>query len=50
MNERMKERLKRIAPKVGYPLFYLFCLVVFLSWTFPYEKLKERIVTTFNAQ
>ena len=50
MNEAMKERLKRIAPKVGYPLFYLFCLVVFLSWTFPYEKLKERIVTTFNAQ
>ena len=50
MNEVMKERLKRIAPKVGYPLFYLFCLVVFLSWTFPYEKLKERIVTTFNAQ
>lgn len=50
MNEAMKERLKRIAPKVGYPLFYLFCLVVFLSWTFPYDKLKERIVTTFNAQ
>jgi type II secretion system protein N len=50
VNEVMKERLKRIAPKVGYPLFYLFSLVVFLSWTFPYEKLKERIVTTFNAQ
>ena len=50
MNDVMKERLKRIAPKVGYPIFYLFCLVVFLSWTFPYEKLKERIVTTFNAQ
>jgi type II secretion system protein N len=50
VNEVMKERLKRIAPKVGYPLFYLFCLVIFLSWTFPYDKLKERIVTTFNAQ
>jgi type II secretion system protein N len=50
MSEAMKERLKRIAPKVGYPLFYLFALVVFLSWTFPYDKLKERIVTTFNAQ
>jgi len=46
----MKERLKRLAPKVGYPLFYLLALVVFLSWTFPYDKLKERIVTTFNAQ
>lgn len=49
MNDVMKERLKRIAPKVGYPLFYLFALFVFLSWTFPYDKLKERIVTTFNA-
>jgi type II secretion system protein N len=28
----------------------LFCLVVFLSWTFPYEKLRDRIVTQFNAQ
>lgn len=49
MNEVMKERLKRIAPKIGYPLFYLFCLAVFFTWTFPYDKLKERIVTTFNA-
>ena len=49
MTDATKERLKRILPKVGYPLFYLFALIVFLSWTFPYEKLKERIVTTFNA-
>lgn len=50
MSEAMKERLKRLAPKIGYPLFYFFALIVFLSWTFPYDKLKERIVTTFNAQ
>lgn len=50
MNDAMKERLKRIAPKVAYPLFYLFSLALFLSWTFPYDKLKERIVSTFNAQ
>ncbi|MDF2693560.1 MAG: ral secretion pathway protein, partial [Labilithrix sp.] len=41
---------RRIGPKLGYPFFYLFCLVIFLSWTFPYEKLKDRIVTQFNAQ
>ena len=46
----MKERLKRIAPRLGYPAFYLFCLVVFLSWTFPYDKLRDRIVAQFNAQ
>lgn len=50
MNAATKERLKRIAPYVGYPIFYFFCLVIFLSWTFPYEKVKERIVTTVNAQ
>jgi type II secretion system protein N len=46
----MKERLKRLAPRLGYPAFYLFCLVVFLSWTFPYDKLRDRIVAQFNAQ
>ncbi len=50
MNDALKARLKRIAPKLAYPLFYLFSLIVFFSWTFPYDKLKERIVTTFNAQ
>ena len=50
MNEATKERLKRLAPKIGYPVFYLFFLFIFLSWTFPYDRLKERIVTTFNAQ
>ena len=30
MNDAMKARLKWLAPKLGYPLFYLFCLVVFL--------------------
>ena len=48
--EKWKERLKRLGPKLGYPVFYLFCLVIFISWTFPYEKLRDRIVTGFNAQ
>ncbi len=50
----MKERLTKIgkwAGKwLGYPLFFIFCFAVFVSWTFPYDKLKERIVSTFNAQ
>jgi type II secretion system protein N len=48
--ERMKVIGKRVLPKLGYPLFYLFCLLIFISWTFPYEKLKDRIVTQFNVQ
>ncbi|MBX3263330.1 MAG: type II secretion system protein GspN [Labilithrix sp.] len=50
MMEKWKERLKRFGPKLGYPAFYLFCFFVFLSWTFPYEKLKDRLVAQFNAQ
>ena len=46
----MKERLKKILPFVAYPLFYLVCLLVFFPITFPYDKLKERIVATFNSQ
>jgi type II secretion system protein N len=50
MNERIKERLKRLAPRVAFPVFYGVCFVVFLSWTFPYGRLKERIVAEFALQ
>ncbi len=49
----MKERLLKLvkyAPFVGYPLFYLICLGVFAVVTFPYDRLKQRIVSSFNAQ
>jgi type II secretion system protein N len=46
----MKERLKALAPKLGFPVFYLFCLVLFARWTFPYDKLRDRIVLSFNQQ
>lgn len=46
----MNEKVKRWAKWVGYPAFYLLSFIVFLSIVFPYDKLKERIVTSFNAQ
>jgi type II secretion system protein N len=46
----MKERLKALAPKIGLPLFYLFCLCLFLRLTFPYEKIRDRLVLGFNEQ
>ncbi len=48
--QRLKELLNKYGPFAIYPVFYLVCLFVFFSFTFPYDKLKERIVTTFNAQ
>lgn len=51
----MKELFAKLAPYakyagiVGYPLFYLLCLAVFASFTFPYDKLKDRMVASFAA-
>ncbi len=44
-----KQRFEKWAPRIGYPLFYIFCLVLFATITFPYEILKDKIVTSFNA-
>ena len=45
----MNRRLAKILPWVGYPLFYLFALGLFAYWSFPYERLKDRIIDEFNA-
>jgi type II secretion system protein N len=46
----LSPRLLKILRWCGYGAFYLFCLLVFAYLTFPYERLKERIVAEFNAQ
>jgi type II secretion system protein N len=46
----MKERLKKYAPYVGYPIFYLVALLVFSALTFPFGRLKDRVVTSYNAE
>jgi type II secretion system protein N len=46
----MKDRLRKWAPRIGFPLFYLISFVLFLTVVFPYDALRVRIVTTFNAQ
>ena len=46
----MTPRLKKVLIAAGYVAFYVFTLVVFFYWTFPYDRLKERIVRDFNAR
>jgi type II secretion system protein N len=41
---------KRYGGLVGYPLFYLACLLIFASLTFPYDALKARIVASYNDE
>jgi type II secretion system protein N len=48
VKERLLKYSKYLGP-VGFPLFYLVCLAVFASLTFPYRRLKEHIVGSFNA-
>jgi type II secretion system protein N len=48
----MKERLlkyAKYAPYVGYPLFYIVMLAVFIMLTVPWDKVRERAVAQFNA-
>ena len=48
MKEQLLKYLKYAGP-VGYPVFYVFCLAIFATLTFPYGKLREHLVTSFNA-
>lgn len=44
----MKERVKVIAKWALYPLFYFACLAVFGYLTFPWGRLKDRLVAEFE--
>lgn len=43
-------RARRVLKYVGFGAFYLFALVVFAYVTFPYERLRDRLVQEFNAR
>jgi type II secretion system protein N len=45
----LREVLIKYGDVIGYPLFYVFCLAIFVPITFPYDKVKERVVSSFNA-
>jgi len=47
--ERLTEKLPEVSWRkvlrwAGYPVFFMFCFVVFAYWTFPYERLRDRLV------
>jgi len=43
-------RAKKALKALLYPLFYLVALVCSLSLTFPYDRLKERLIAEFNSR
>jgi type II secretion system protein N len=38
------------APRIALPITYVVLVAVFFVWTFPFDRLKERIVVAFNQQ
>ncbi len=46
---QLTAREQKILFWVALPLFYLFCLLIFVRLTFPYQTLKERLLTEFNS-
>lgn len=46
----MSPRQRKILIAVGYGAFYWFMLLVFFYFTFPYDRLRERLVHDFNAR
>lgn len=46
----MKPRLKRWIVWLGYPILYLVLLGMFARCTFPYERVRDRLVAEFNTK
>ena len=47
---KFSSRGQRILKAVGYGAFYWFALIVFAYLTFPYDRLKDRIIHEFNVR
>lgn len=47
--KKLKERLLVALRWSVYPLFYLLCLVAFFYATFPWDRVKDRIIAEFDA-
>ncbi len=45
----MTPQMRKALRWVGYPLFYLLSLLIFVRLTFPYERVKDRIIAEFEA-
>ena len=48
--EMLRDKLKQYGPYVAYSAFFLVALLLFAYWTFPYERVRDRIVADFEKQ
>lgn len=47
---KLSLRQRKILAYVGFPIFYLFALMIFVRLTFPYETLRRRLLAEYNTQ
>ncbi len=44
----LREKLKVFGPWIGYSAFFLVSLLLFVYWSFPYDRIRDRIVSEFD--
>ncbi|MGZ3419265.1 MAG: type II secretion system protein GspN [Polyangiales bacterium] len=44
----VREKLRTYGPWVGYASFFFFALLVFIYWSFPYDRVRDRIIAEFE--
>jgi len=44
----IRERLKVVGPWVGYSTFFVTALFLFIYWSFPYDRVRDRIIAEFE--
>ncbi|MDP3276274.1 MAG: type II secretion system protein GspN [Deltaproteobacteria bacterium] len=49
MNDRVRELARKVLRYAGYPVFFLTFFVLFVYWTFPYDRLKEFLIHQIEA-
>lgn len=48
LDPRTNPKVRKVLKWVGYPTLYVFLLIVFGYWSFPYERLEQRIIAGYE--
>jgi len=46
--EALRERLRTYGPWVAYSTFFFWSFLLFVYWTFPYDRVRDRIISEFE--
>jgi len=44
----LRERLKVVGPWIGYSVFFFTALLLFIYWSFPYDRVRDKIIAEFE--